>query len=211
MPSGAADTRHEYGSVLSLYDWVLAGWAGFVAGAILFAAVRYRARRRGEPSRRTDAIPLEVALAVAIAGFVALLLWKTATTEARIDRRAAGPAVRIDVTAFQWGWTFAYAGEAVSVTGNQLRPPSFAVPVGEPVRFTVAGEDVIHSFWIPDLRFKRDAIPGHPTSFDLVFPRAGSHAGRCAEFCGLEHATMSFAAVALPRAAFRRWLDERRG
>jgi cytochrome c oxidase subunit 2 len=205
----AVDTAHEYGSALTLYSWVLGGWAVFVTAVIVFAALRYRRRARAGVSRRSEAKALEATVAVVIAGFVALLFWKTTTTEARMDRVAARPPVRIDVTAFQWGWSFGYAGSDVVVRGTNRRPPTFAVPVGQTVEFRIVARDVIHSFWVPALRFKRDAFPSHVNRFDLLFDRTGSYSGECSEFCGLDHAAMRFTALALPRARFERWLAER--
>jgi cytochrome c oxidase subunit 2 len=70
---------------------------------------------------------------------------------------------------------------------------------------------VIHAFWIPDLRFKRDAFPGRHQAFDLRFGRRASFmAGRCAEFCGLKHSDMTFTVIVMPRADFDAWVAARR-
>jgi cytochrome c oxidase subunit II len=66
------------------------------------------------------------------------------------------------------------------------------VQAGRTIRFRMISRDVIHSFWIPSTRFKRDAFPERWTEFDLTFPKPGRYIGRCAEFCGLQHAGMSF-------------------
>jgi cytochrome c oxidase subunit 2 len=70
---------------------------------------------------------------------------------------------------------------------------------------------VIHAFWIPEQRFKRDAFPNRTTQFDLDFDQAGMNGGVCAEFCGLRHSQMSFNVLALSPSAFSSWLADRGG
>jgi cytochrome c oxidase subunit II len=86
------------------------------------------------------------------------------------------------------------------------------LPAGATVQFDLESIDVVHSFWLTVFRFKRDAIPGSPSSFRVdmddttgFFPNAGV----CAEFCGLDHALMRFSVRILPPAEFDAWLDER--
>jgi cytochrome c oxidase subunit 2 len=83
------------------------------------------------------------------------------------------------------------------------------VPAGESVRFEISSRDVIHSFWIPELRFKRDAFPDRVTDFDLVFDPGVTTVGRCAEFCGLGHDRMDFQVVSMQPPDFQRWLTAR--
>jgi cytochrome c oxidase subunit 2 len=84
------------------------------------------------------------------------------------------------------------------------------VPQGRLVRFEATSLDVIHSFWVPELRFKRDAFPRRTTTFTLTFNDPGfhSHQGECAEFCGLRHSTMDFNVDVRPPEAFARWAGE---
>jgi cytochrome c oxidase subunit 2 len=173
--------------------------------------VRYRRRDGRGVSARSEANLVEGVVALAIAAVVALLVSATFVTEARVDRTGAG-SVRIDVTAFQWGWRFSYPGEGVSVVGNSVANPTFAVPAGRTIEFSLATRDVIHSFWVPDARFKRDAIPGRLNRFDLVFGDAeeGEHDGVCAEFCGLRHSRMGFTVAVLSESSFARWLGAHR-
>jgi cytochrome c oxidase subunit 2 len=85
------------------------------------------------------------------------------------------------------------------------------VPANTEIRFRMTSIDVIHSFWIPYLRFKRDAFPGRATEFDLSFERPGAHVdGVCAEFCGLKHDQMVFDVQVMSRAAFQTWAATRR-
>jgi len=209
-PTGAVDTRVEIQGLFDAYLWIAVAVAVIVFGAVGFALVRYR-RREGRGSstisdnKRAEAVYVGI-LVLITAGLVAA----TFTTEDEVDAVSDDPALQVDVTAFQWGWTWTYPGE-VPVTGNSVAPPTFAVPIDRTIRFRLRSRDVIHSFWIPEQRFKRDAFPNRTTEFDLDFDREGMNGGVCAEFCGLRHSRMSFNVLALSPADFQGWLAEHRG
>jgi cytochrome c oxidase subunit 2 len=90
-------------------------------------------------------------------------------------------------------------------TANELR-----LPVGRPVHIHLQSIDVIHSFWVPTLHGKRDAIPGHQTEIWLRADKTGQYRGQCAEFCGLQHAHMALAVIVESPDAFERWLTAQR-
>jgi cytochrome c oxidase subunit 2 len=120
----------------------------------------------------------------------------------------------VEVTAFQWQWQFRYPESGVVVTGTELERPELALPAGASVRFDLTALDVIHSFWIPGFRYKRDMFPGEQSSFQVdVGSTTGSwpDTGVCAEFCGLDHATMRFDVSVLEPGEFAGWLEERAG
>ncbi|HMC50164.1 MAG TPA: cytochrome c oxidase subunit II, partial [Solirubrobacterales bacterium] len=148
-------TRQDFEGLFSLYIWIGSGVALLVFAAVAFALIRYRAREGRRPSRRSEANLLEGFVAALILAIVALLVTRTFTTEAHEDETRDTP-VRIDVTAFRWGWRFTYPGKGVSVIGNSAANPTFAVPANRTVSFSLRTLDVIHSFWVPEERFKRD-------------------------------------------------------
>lgn len=114
-------------------------------------------------------------------------------------------AMEVQVVGQQWWWEYRYDvdgdGEDDVVTANDL-----VIPAGEPVSLSITSRDVIHSFWIPALNGKRDAVPGreHPLLIEADEP--GVYRGQCTEFCGLSHAYMRMRVVALPRAEYDAWL-----
>jgi len=113
------------------------------------------------------------------------------------------PALILDVTAHQWWWEVRYAAHEPSetfVTANEIH-----IPVGVPVLVRLHGGDVIHSFWVPKLSGKTDAIPGQTNLSWLQADRPGRYRGQCSEYCGLQHAFMAFEVVAEPRSDFERW------
>jgi cytochrome c oxidase subunit II len=203
------DTREEFEGLFSLYFWVLVATAAVVTLVVVFTLLRYRRRSGTSPSRRSEAKVVEVLYAAFLACIVGLLVWKTFATEGRVDALAASPGLQVRVTASQWGWRFTYPEAGVTVVGDQNQPPTAAFPTGATVQFTVESRDVIHAFWVPALRFKKDAFPTFANTFDLAFARAGTYVGRCAEFCGLEHAGMSFTLQAMSPADFEAWLAQK--
>jgi cytochrome c oxidase subunit 2 len=210
MGAEVANTRNDFASVWSLYLWIGIGVAVVVFAAVGFALVRYRARPGRAPSRRAERNLLEGAVAALILAIVALLVFRTFSTEAKEDDSSRADAVKIDVAAFQWGWKFTYPGEGVTVIGNSDHEPDFAVPAGRTVSFSLTSLDVIHAMWIPGQRFKRDAIPGRVNHFDLEFGSDGREQGLCSEFCGLRHSNMRFGVWVLSKESYERWLAAHR-
>jgi cytochrome c oxidase subunit 2 len=203
------DTRSDFDGLWSLYLWIGVGVAVLIFVVVGFVLVRYRAREGREPSQEDEHNLLEIAAAVLISAIVAFLVFHTFRTEAKED---ATPEVRthIDVTAFQWGWRFAYPGKGVTEVGGSNRWPTLFVPVDRPIGFALSSIDVIHAFWIPDERFKRDAIPGKVNNFVLEFRKPGYEEGLCSEFCGLRHQNMRFNIRILPGKGYDRWLAAQR-
>jgi cytochrome c oxidase subunit 2 len=106
----------------------------------------------------------------------------------------------VDVIGHQWWWEVRYPG-TTAVTANEIH-----IPARTPVRVDVTTDDVIHSFWVPRLNRTIDMIPGRTNAIELYADVAGRYRGQCLEFCGLQHAHMSFYVFADPPATFRRWL-----
>jgi cytochrome c oxidase subunit II len=202
------DTRSEFHSLFSLYLVIALVVAALVYAAVFFAVIRYRRHDGRRPSRRSTHNLAEGIWAALIAAVLAVILTATFTTESKVDATPRG-GVQVRVTAFQWGWRFDYPG-GVSVIGNSNQEPVLGVPANRQVSFAITSRDVIHSFWIPSERFKRDAFPGRVNHFDLVFDQPGGHAGECAEFCGLRHSDMRFRVLVLGQGDFERWLAVQR-
>lgn len=107
------------------------------------------------------------------------------------------------VTGHQWWWQVTYEDPQPSrsfTTANEIH-----IPVGEPVLIKLESSDVIHSFWIPNLTGKMDAITGRQNLIQIQADRPGVYRGQCAEFCGFQHAHMGMLVIAEPREDFERW------
>jgi len=184
-----------------------------VWGLIAWSVLRYRRRRTttGLPGQRADNLPLEVAYTLTPVLIVAILFGFTVFTQEKVTAKAAAPDVVVEVVGYQWQWQFRYPDEGVVVTGTTAEPrPTMVLPVGSTVRLRLRTTDVIHSFWVPRFLKKLDLVPGLDNELDVVVEDPGVFPGRCAEFCGLDHARMDFRVEAVSPAAYRTWLDQER-
>ena len=186
-------------------------WSTFaVAGAVFLVVTVGLAlalfRRRGQLG---DAVPVPVArhgsVVVGVLGGVvpalilgAYLATSVATTAGVTSSRE--PDVVVDVTARQFWWEIAYPQYDV-VTANELH-----IPAGKRVAVRLAAADVIHSFWVPQLAGKTDAVPGRTNTMWLEASQPGRYEGACAEYCGPQHAWMRILVIAEPQGDFDRWL-----
>lgn len=194
-------------------DWVLFALVGLavallVWGLILFAVVRWRRPRAGAddfPPQFRNNNPLEIAWTVAPLLLVIGLFVYTYRAEANVESLVPKPDVTVAVNAYRWGWSFTYDGGGPSINGAERNPPEMVIPLGETTRIVLTSSDVNHAFWVPDFLFKRDAIPGRTSSFDLRPSKLGTFLGHCAEFCGLDHALMNFSVRVVPPDEFARW------
>jgi cytochrome c oxidase subunit 2 len=184
-----------------------------VQGSLLWFIFRYRRRRRarfedgaqvhGNTNLELAWTVAPVLILVAIGTFV---FWKLPGIQDVPAADAAGGRVDVEVKGYRYYWNFTYPNGVISV--DRLR-----APVGQNVRLEVTAPDfdVIHSWWIPALGGKFDAIPGttNETWFNAQAP--GIYRGQCAELCGIQHAAMKAEVEAMPRTEFEAWLDEERG
>lgn len=119
---------------------------------------------------------------------------------ATVRGRPTEKALTIQVTGHQWWWDVRYPAEQI-VTANELY-----IPTGVPVRIELKSNDVIHSFWVPNLEGKMDLLPDMTRTLWLQADAPGKYRGQCAEFCGVQHALMGFWVVALPPEEFDAWV-----
>ncbi len=197
-------------------DWRVYGYAALgvmllVWGLIAYAAIRFRRRRGNERPRSQKATntPLEITWTVLPLVLVIGLFVVTFDTEKSVEALQPNPPVQIAINGFRWGWTFNYRG-GPTINGTSNDPPELVLPRGETVAMQVTSSDVVHSFWVPDMLFKRDAVPGRVTAFDFTPTKTGTFIGRCGEFCGFDHALMTFTVRVVEPTEFQRWLQRPR-
>ena len=196
-----------------------------VAALIVWSVIRYRKRSDAMPRQFQYHIPLELTYTVIPVVIVLVLFFFTVVTENRVDAVKANPAVKVTVTAFQWGWRFDYPGnvtvtglttedpDPVGLNGGQCAPavdclgPGLVVPAGQTTRITLVTKDVIHGFYVPQFNFSRYAQPGVTNVFDLTVEHSGVYRAQCTQLCGLYHSLMFFHVVALPPDQFQSWLS----
>ena len=184
--------------------WWLAFGAGagvylIVAGFVVFGALRKGDGRVDEPRRRGEA--LFIVIGGVVVPFLILLFFAAVTVNATAHLRQSAPAnaVQIDVVGKRWWWAVTYPGLSIT-TANEIH-----IPVGQPVHIRLTSDNVIHSFWVPQLAGKEDLVPGQTNELTFTAKKAGRYRGECAEYCGLEHARMGFFVFAMPPAEFVTW------
>ncbi len=190
-------------------------WIFFWISTAVYVAGPPRARRgaRAPPRGRPGPVrPRLVAWARRGDPSTTLVLFALLVMSLRTGREnsiAPAPSnLVVEVVGRQWWWEIRYPGAGPAeriVTANELH-----VPVGRTVQLKLASGDVIHSFWVPALNGKTDLIPGRHATQMLRADRPGVFHGRCAEFCGYQHAHMGLLVIAEPPAAFERWLGGQR-
>ncbi len=178
-----------------------------VEGSLLWFVARYR--RRGRPrtaegpqihgATRLELIwtAVPVLILAAIAGF---LFYKLPGIKNVPEAKAEGGPLVIKVDAHEFYWQFTYPNGAVSI--DELR-----APVNRTVRVEIASQDVAHSWWIPELGGKFDAIPGQHTHTWFKADQVGTYVGKCGEFCGVFHAEMEAKVKVTPQAEYQSWID----
>ncbi len=143
-------------------------------------------------------------IGVGISTFVLLItvVW-TVRVLAQVQSPPVKPAVTIEVTGRQWWWQVRYLSDDAArefTTANEIH-----IPAGVPVRMRLVGGDVIHSFWVPQLAGKMDAIPGQTNETWIEAAAPGVYRGQCTEYCGLQHAHMGMLVIAQSESDFRKW------
>lgn len=186
-----------------------------VWGLIFWAAIRYRKRGDELPTQTRYNLPIEVLYTVVPFLIIAVLFYYTAVVQTYVNEQSDDPDVTVSVVAFQWNWRFVYPDETVDGTdepietlGTSEEIPVLVVPTGQSIRFVETSVDVIHSFWVPEILFKRDVIPGRQNAFEIdSITREGAFVGRCAELCGSYHSNMNFEMRAVTPEKYERWVE----
>jgi cytochrome c oxidase subunit 2 len=173
----------------------------FVEGWLIYNIIRFRSRGDdSEPPQKYGNTRLEQTWTIIPILLVGLLFFFTVTTIRAVAAPTTGKQVRVNVTGHRWWWEFSYPDGKV-VTANELH-----VPVNTPIVMDVTSVDVIHSFWVPQLSGKIDAIPGQTNHLWFQADKVGTFHGQCAEFCGQNHANMRFTVVVQSQADYDAWV-----
>jgi cytochrome c oxidase subunit II len=206
-----AGTTNQGQDILHLWQLMVAialVILALVLGLVVWVVVRYRRHGDDIPSQRQYVIPLEVVYTVVPLLILAVVFGYSWSTQDSVDALSKDPAVVVHVTGFQWQWQFAYPHDGITVTGLPQKRPELVLPVNRTARIVLTSRDVIHSMYIPQFLFKRDAIPGVVNRFDLTPTQEGRFLSRCAEFCGLNHAQMLFYVHVVSDRDFNRWIAD---
>jgi cytochrome c oxidase subunit II len=185
----------------------------FVWGLIFWCVIRYRKRGDELPAQTRYNMPIEILYSVLPFLVVSVLFYYTAIVQTDVDRIQPNPDVTVHVVASKWNWEFEYpdqkdaSGQPVSTIGASDFIPILVVPTHKRIRFVEDSQDVIHSFWVPALLFKRDVFPGGvQNKFEVTIEKEGAYVGRCAELCGTYHSMMNFELRAVPFDEYQQFI-----
>jgi cytochrome c oxidase subunit II len=189
-----------------LLFWLAVGVYAVVITLVLVAMAKRRTT--AEPQRRQRFDNRFIAIGgltvpILILGVVAVVTVRVANDLSPAGASASAP-VQITVEGRDWWWRIEYPNDGV-VTANEIH-----VPVGQAVDITLISADVIHSLWIPELNGKQDLVPGQVNHLRFTADTVGKYLGRCAEFCGIQHARMLFVVFVDSQSDYRAWLDTNR-
>ena len=200
----ALDPQGPAARPLAFLWWLMLALAG-VAFVVVMVALVYGFRRRPpddseQGTRRRERWLILVAGALFPTIVVLLLMGFTVAAGRSINTLSGDGSLRVQVIGRQYFWDVRYP-EARVVTANEIH-----IPVGVRIDLELTSDDVIHSFWVPQLGGKIDMIPGTTNRGAIRADRPGVYRGQCAEYCGVQHTRMAFLVVADEPAAFRAWL-----
>ena len=188
----------------------------FVWGLIFWCVVRYRKRGDELPVQTRFNLPIELIYTVAPVLIISVLFYYTAIIQTDVNRISQNPDVTVNVDAFRWNWKFSYPstmgpdGQPVYTIGTDTYIPILVLPTNRTILFEEHSADVVHSFWVPEMLFKRDVFPGNVRNkFETTILEEGAYVGRCAELCGTYHSMMNFEVRAVSPDKYEQFLAQK--
>ena len=212
-PQSVTEEGRAIYNLYNLFMYIAAVVFVVVSGLVIWSVVRYRRRDDELPKQTHGNNRLELLWTLIPAVIVLVLFGFTLAAQDKALDQSGQADVNVTVTAFQWSWRFTYEGTGAEVLGSPETIPEMVVPVGQTIRVKLVSADVVHSFYVPQTLFKRQAIPGTDNTFDLTFEKVGLYHGQCTQFCGLQHPDMVFRVRVVTQGEYQSWLaaETRRG
>lgn len=231
MPEGVTEVSREvYGLHMQILWWCV-GIGVLVFGVMFYSMFAHRKSKGAKAATFHESTTLEILWT--LAPIIILVIMAVPATKTLVKIYDTEDAeIDILVTAYQWKWKYEYLddnGENVSFFSVMSTPraqiddeeeksehyllevdEAIYLPVGKKVRFLVTAADVIHSWWVPDLAVKRDAIPGFVHEAWTRIDEEGTYRGQCAELCGQDHGFMPIVVEAVDDATYEAWLADKR-
>ncbi|NND43775.1 MAG: cytochrome c oxidase subunit II [Xanthomonadales bacterium] len=213
-------------------------WICVVIGILVFTAmftsiVLHRKSRGHQPAQFSHSTKAEIAWTI-IPVLILVGMAIPATTALVKMEDASGAEMTVKITGFQWKWKYEYLEDDIafistlkadSNAARQLHSginpaevenylldvdKPLVLPVGRKIKFLITADDVLHAWWVPDLGWKRDAIPGFINEAWTYIETPGTYRGQCAELCGKDHGFMPVVVEALPEAEYLAWVQSQK-
>lgn len=230
MPVGVTPISQEVYDLHMLILWICV-WIGVVVfGAMFYSMIMHRKARGAEAAQFHHSTRAEILWTVV--PFIILVGMAIPATKTLIFMEDTSEAdVTIKITGYQWKWRYDYMNEEIGFYSNLASASRAAiytdpysvenylldvdnamvVPVGKKVRFLITADDVIHSWWVPDLGQKKDAIPGFVNEIWTIVEKPGVYRGQCTELCGKDHGFMPIVVIAKSEDDYAKWVEEQKG
>ncbi len=233
MPRGVTELSEEiYGLHMAAF-WVCVVIGVVVFGAMFYSILKHRKSLGVKPATFHESTTVEIIWTVIPVIILVSLAIPAAQALVKMED-SSNSELTIQVTAYQWKWQYEYPEQGIkfmSVLGSKSREASaldsgidpgsvehyllevdnpVVVPVGKKVRLLFTSNDVIHSWWVPELAVKKDAIPGFINDMWVKVEKPGTYRGQCTELCGKDHGFMPINVVALDNAGFEAWVTEQK-
>jgi len=181
-----------------------------VLGGCLLIILKFRAKDDDDyndfPHQLHGNFKAEITWTIAPALILLAVAVPTVMTVFKLNEKPAANALHVEVIGQQWWWEYRYDLNNDGKFDDLVTANDLVIPAGREVALTVTSRDVIHSFWVPELNGKRDAVPNRMQPWKLQADKPGEYIGQCTEFCGLSHAEMRIKAVAMTEANFATWV-----
>ena len=230
MPRGVTELSQETFDLHMMVFWWCVAIGVVVFGVMIYSLIKHRKSKGAEAAQFSHSTSAEIAWTIVPVIILLIMAVPAAETMIKLED-SRDPDLSIVVTGYQWKWHYKYqdqdvdfystlampsmkarfkeSGENVFDVDNYLldvdRP--LVVPKGAKVRLLLTANDVIHSWWVPDLAIKKDAIPGMVNETWFRALETGTFRGQCAELCGKDHGYMPIVVEVVEPDAFQAWLD----
>jgi cytochrome c oxidase subunit II len=224
LPRGVTSISKEAYDLHMLIMWICVAIGVVVFGAIFISILKHRKSKGAKPATFHESTTVEIIWT--IVPFLILIGMAIPATKALVAMEDTSNAdLSIKVTGYQWKWGYDYMDEGVSFISSLATPKEqilnqqdkgehyllevdnpLVVPVNKKVRLLLTANDVIHSWWVPDLGMKKDAIPGFVNEMWFRADEEGTYRGQCAELCGKDHGFMPIVVVAKNEADYQQWV-----
>jgi len=206
-------------------------WICVIIGAVVFSVMFYaiiwhRKSRGVKAAHFHESLWVEVAWTIIPFTILMLMAVPAARLLIKMNDTERDSTLSIKITGHQWYWEYEYLGEGVRLFSRLLTPDDqiqnrdikgphylrevdtpLIVPEKQKIRFLTTSDDVIHSWWVPALGVKKDAIPGFINEAWAIIDHPGIYRGQCAELCGAMHGFMPIVVEAKPEAEYQTWLQ----
>jgi cytochrome c oxidase subunit 2 len=229
LTQGVSLISHDAYELHMTVFWICVAIGVMVFGTMFYSMFYHRKSRGAKPASFHSHTWVEITWTVV--PFLILVLMAIPATKVLINMNNVDKEdVTIKITGYQWKWHYEYLEDGVSFFSNLSTPqdqihnkvpkgPEYlrevdhpmVVPIHKKIRFLVTSNDVNHSWWVPDLGVKRDAIAGFINEAWTMIDKPGTYRGQCAELCGINHAFMPIVVIATTDEGYKNWIAEQKG